>query len=73
MVSQDFRSAVDRYTSIVVVIAAVANVLKFALARDAAALYTVAVIGSVSFIALAIYMRYFATSVTQVIKGLKAG
>ncbi len=67
------RATVDRYTSIVVVIAAIANIAKFTLARDSGALYMVAIIGSLSFIALAIYIRYFSGTVSKTIRGLRGG
>lgn len=67
-----FKELVDRYTGIAVVVTAIANVLKFALARDAAALYTVGVIGAASFIALAVYMKYFAATVTKTLKKVKS-
>lgn len=67
-----FQTTVDRYASIMVVLAAIANLMKFSLKRDSAALYTVAIIGSLSFIALAVYMRYFPGTVTRIAKGLVA-
>lgn len=66
-----FKATLDRYTSIAVVITAIANVLKFILNHDAAALYTISVFGGITFIALAIYMKYFAASVAQSLKSVK--
>jgi hypothetical protein len=64
---ETFKHALDRYTSIAVVITAIANVLKFIVNRDAAALYTVAVIGAVTFTMLVVYMKYFAQIVNPAI------
>jgi hypothetical protein len=63
----EFKTTFFRYTDLVIVIAAIMNVVKFALMRDAAALKTIAGVAGLSFTAFALYLNFVAPVVARAV------
>lgn len=54
-----------RYADLMIVFAAILNVIKFALLRDAASLRTIAGMAGLSFVAFALYLNFLAPVVRK--------
>ena len=67
--SVGFKDSFVWYTDLVIVFAAILNVVKFALLRDAAALKTIAGMAGLSFTAFALYLNFVAPVVRKAISG----
>jgi len=61
----EFKATFFRYTDLVIVIAAIMNVVKFALMRDAAALQTIAGMAGLSFVVCALYLNFLAPAIKK--------
>lgn len=68
MTTTTWKDTLVKYSDFMVVIAAILNIIKFALNRDASSLRTIALIGGVSFIAFAVYLNFFAHKVANLIQ-----
>ena len=65
----NFKSSFVRYADLVVVFAAILNVVKFALLRDATALKTIAGMAGLSFTAFALYLNFLVPAVSKAVGG----